>query len=170
MLLFSRLLSWRGPWNEISCRSVQTGGLGGGGGGWHICIGIWKTTAIMWVFVSLSSNFRTITEDRTAPHLAGMCPLFLPPALFLNLGRLRLARRLQCYSLQAEWGRPLCWPLKPEQEGLQPWLLTGQTEQLRAEMEAQVPAWPAALEWLGQGAGHLMTAPAALLVKAVLQL
>lgn len=34
MLLFSRLLSWRGPWNEISsCRSVQTGGLGGGGGG-----------------------------------------------------------------------------------------------------------------------------------------
>lgn len=34
MLLFSRLLSRRCPWNELSCgRSVQTRGLGGGGGG-----------------------------------------------------------------------------------------------------------------------------------------
>lgn len=88
MLLFSRLLSWRGPWNEISsCRSDQTGGLGGGRGRWQICIGIWKTTLIIWMFVSPSFNFRTMTVDPNTPHLAGMCPLFPPPALFLNPGR-----------------------------------------------------------------------------------
>lgn len=88
MLLFSRLLSRRGPWNEISsCRSVQTGGLGGGGGGWQIWIGIWKTTVIIWVFVSLSFNFRAITVDWNTPHLVVMCPWFPPPALFSNPGR-----------------------------------------------------------------------------------
>lgn len=119
-----------------------------------------------------SFNYRTITADSHAPHLAEMCPLFPPPALFLNLGRWRLAHRLQCYLLQAESGKPQCWPLKLEQEGLQPWLLAGWTEQLRAEMEVQVLVWQVTWEWLGQGAVHLMTAPAALLLleKAALQL
>ena len=77
---------------------------------------------------------------------------------------------LQCYWLQAEWGKPQCWPLKQEQGGSQPWLQAGMREQWMAGREAQGQAWRAGWGGLGRGVDGLKPQPAALLPEQAMLL